>query len=283
MDNFTKIADVETEKTPIANKKYGLYFGFSIASSSIYHNLYKNHSTLDLTHKSLFKKPKTPALRKTTLKELIIFSMFTDSEYSKQIIYKSVHKQGFHLKEGDGPMDMIENLFAFHTRLDILFKLGLTAVLGMIIGMERQIKRKPVGLKTSLVISIVSCLLTIVSIDTTYITPAQSNVNISFDPLRLAAQIVSGIGFLGAGVILRRENDSISGLTTAAIIWGAAGIGIAVGAGFFVEAIAVVCLIIISVDLVPLIMNYIGPKQLRHKVLLIQLKVEEHEKITNIV
>lgn len=59
--------------------------------------------------------------------------------------------------------------------------------------------------------------------------PHSDNVKITMDPLRLAAQIVSGIGFLGAGVILRRGNDSISGLTTAAMIWGAAGIGIAVG------------------------------------------------------
>ncbi|MFS0780443.1 MgtC/SapB family protein [Bacillus sp. 1P06AnD] len=167
--------------------------------------------------------------------------------------------------------------------MDILLKLGLTAVLGLILGMERQIKRKPVGLKTSLVISIVSCLLTIVSIDTTYISPPQNHVNISFDPLRLAAQIVSGVGFLGAGVILRRENDSITGLTTAAIIWGAAGIGIAVGAGFFIEAVAVVFLIIISVDILPLVMNYVGPKQLRHKVLLLQLKVSDQERIQSIV
>ena len=70
------------------------------------------------------------------------------------------------------------------------------------------------------------------------------------DPLRLAAQIVSGIGFLGAGVILRRGNDSISGLTTAALIWGAAGVGIAVlGAGYYIEALAGVVLLIVSVEL----------------------------------
>ena len=85
---------------------------------------------------------------------------------------------------------------------DILLKLGVSAILGLIIGLERELKRKPVGLKTSLVISVVSCLLTIVSIESAYMFPESDNVKITMDPLRLAAQIVSGIGFLGAGVIL---------------------------------------------------------------------------------
>ena len=85
------------------------------------------------------------------------------------------------------------------------------------------------------------------------------------DSLRLAAQIVSGIGFLGAGVILRRGNDTISGLTTAALIWGAAGIGIAVGAGYYVEAIIGVALLIISVEIIPFFFGLIGPKQLRQR------------------
>ncbi|MGD7046554.1 MgtC/SapB family protein [Jeotgalibacillus proteolyticus] len=147
----------------------------------------------------------------------------------------------------------------------VLIKLGLTALLGLVIGLERELKRKPVGLKTSLVISIVSCLLTIVSIESAYSFPGDDSVNITMDPLRLAAQIVSGIGFLGAGVILHRGNDTISGLTTAAIIWGAAGIGIAVGAGFFVEAILGVVLLIISVELLPLMLMWIGPVRLKEK------------------
>jgi putative Mg2+ transporter-C (MgtC) family protein len=121
---------------------------------------------------------------------------------------------------------------------ETILKLGISAVLGLIIGLERELKRKPVGLKTSLVMSIVSCILTIVSIESAYLFEKASNI--TMDPLRLAAQIVSGIGFLGAGVILRRENDSISGLTTAALIWGAAGIGITVGAGFYTEAVIAV-------------------------------------------
>jgi putative Mg2+ transporter-C (MgtC) family protein len=167
--------------------------------------------------------------------------------------------------------------------MDMLLKLGISAILGLVIGLERELKRKPVGLKTSLVISIVSCLLTIVSIESAYSFPHNDNINITMDPLRLAAQIVSGIGFLGAGVILRRENDSISGLTTAAMIWGAAGIGIAVGAGFFTEAIAGVGLLIISVELIPFLISLIGPKRLREKEISVQLNILDKEKITEIM
>ena len=155
--------------------------------------------------------------------------------------------------------------------LEILMKLGLSAILGMIIGLEREMKKKPVGLKTSLVISIVSCLLTVVSIESAYSFQGSDKVNVTMDPLRLAAQIVSGIGFLGAGVILRRDNNSISGLTTAAIIWGAAGIGIAVGSGFYVEAVAGVVLLIISVELLPWLLMMFGPKQLRQKEIYLRL------------
>ena len=167
--------------------------------------------------------------------------------------------------------------------VDILIKLGISAVFGLIIGIERELKRKPVGLKTSLVISVVSCLLTIVSIQSAYMFPNTNDVRITMDPLRLAAQIVSGIGFLGAGVILRRGNDSISGLTTAAMIWGAAGIGIAVGAGFYIEAFAGVALLIISVELVPFLMKLFGPKQLREKEISLQLFIRDKTQIDSAI
>lgn len=169
------------------------------------------------------------------------------------------------------------------THMEILVKLGITAALGLIIGLERELKRKPVGLKTCLVISIVSCLLTIVSIESAYIVPPRPDINITMDPLRLAAQIISGIGFLGAGVILRRGNDSISGLTTAALIWGAAGIGIAVGAGFYIEAAAGVALLIISVELVPFIVGLIGPRKLRQQEIKLQLNIKDKERIVSVI
>jgi len=151
------------------------------------------------------------------------------------------------------------------------------------IGIERELKRKPVGLKTSLVIATFSCLLTIISIESVFHTKPVPGITISMDPLRLAAQIVSGIGFLGAGVILRKGNDNISGLTTAAMIWGAAGIGIAVGAGFYLQAITAVILVLIGVEVIAPLFFIIGPKRLRTKDVSLMLYLRDANDIQNIL
>jgi len=145
---------------------------------------------------------------------------------------------------------------------EMFLRLIIAAILGLLMGLERELKRKSLGLKTILVISIVSCLLTIVSIQSAYLFEDSSFIDIRMDPLRLAAQIVSGVGFLGAGVILRREDDTVSGLTTAAIVWGAAGIGVATGAGFYVEAITGVMLLLVSVEIVPVLIKRLKIKNL---------------------
>ncbi|MCU6796483.1 MgtC/SapB family protein [Paenibacillus sp. WQ 127069] len=165
--------------------------------------------------------------------------------------------------------------------LEILMKLGISAILGMVIGVEREIRNKPLGLKTSLVICLSSCLLTIVSIESAN-KYAIAGLHV-MDPMRLAAQVVSGIGFLGAGVILRKSNDVIVGLTTAAMIWGASGLGIAVGAGFYVEAIFGMLLILASVVAVPFFIKKIGPKNLTLKELRIKLVVQHEGDLTSII
>lgn len=167
--------------------------------------------------------------------------------------------------------------------IQLLVKLGLSSALGAIIGLERELKQKPVGLKTSLVISIISCLLTIVSVESVYRYPHSSDVNITMDPLRLAAQIVSGIGFLGAGVILHRANDSISGLTTAAMIWGAAGIGIVVGAGFYSAAITGVIMLLVAVGILPGLIRFFGPQRLQEKLLFIKIMTTSHLNVQTII
>jgi len=169
------------------------------------------------------------------------------------------------------------------TDLEMLFRLLIATVLGLMIGLERELKRKSLGLKTILVISIVSCLLTIVSIQSAYLFPGTENAEIRMDPMRLAAQIVSGVGFLGAGVILRRGDDTVTGLTTAALVWGAAGIGIATGAGFYVEATAGVIFLLISVKVIPLVIDRIGVRKLHIKELYLRIKVGDREDITDII
>ena len=162
---------------------------------------------------------------------------------------------------------------------DITIKLIIAATLSLIIGFERELKKKPVGLKTSMVIATFSCLLTVISIQTAYSTPARDDINITMDPLRLAAQVVSGIGFLGAGVILRKGNDSITGLTTAALIWGAAAIGIAVGAGFYIHATITVIIVVIGIEIVSPFLLKVGPKRLRMRDVSLKLHVNDQDSI----
>lgn len=167
--------------------------------------------------------------------------------------------------------------------MEIIIKLIFAAILSLIIGFERELKGKPIGLKTSLVIATFSCLLTIISIKTAYTTPARPDINITMDPLRLAAQIVSGVGFLGAGVILRKGNDNVTGLTTAAMIWGAAGIGIAVGAGFYLQATLSVGIVVIGIEfLTPFVMRF-GPKRLRQQEVMIKVKVKDSKDLLKLV
>jgi putative Mg2+ transporter-C (MgtC) family protein len=114
---------------------------------------------------------------------------------------------------------------------DILIRLGVATLLGVLIGLERERLDRAAGLRTHTMVAIASCLVMIVSAfgfsDT--LTPEHL---VSFDPSRVAAQVVSGIGFLGAGVIIFRKN-TVRGLTTAASIWSVAWVGLAAGGGLF--------------------------------------------------
>ncbi|MEY8346981.1 MgtC/SapB family protein [Bacillus cereus] len=163
---------------------------------------------------------------------------------------------------------------------EFLLKLGLALFLGLFIGIDRQLKNKPLGVKTSMVISVASCLITIVSIESVnvYSSPGHTNM----DPMRLAAQIVSGVGFLGAGVILRRNNDVISGLTTASMVWAASALGIAIGAGFYIQAIVAMILIILAINVLPHLVKIAGPYSLRQKDVAIKIIVKEHRELDGI-
>lgn len=146
----------------------------------------------------------------------------------------------------------------------VVLKLVLAAVAGLILGLEREAKHKALGLKTCVVIAIASCLLTIVSIEFA-LNSYKGTFFTGADPMRLASQIVTGVGFLGAGVILRRDGNVISGLTTAAIVWAASGFGIGIGAGYYFEVAIAVTLIYLTVSFLPFIMRKIGPVSLKEQ------------------
>ncbi len=113
--------------------------------------------------------------------------------------------------------------------LEMVGRLALAGVLGGLIGLERETHGQSAGLRTHMVVALGACLIMLVSFHVNSLNPERA------DPGRIAAQVVTGIGFLGAGAILR-FGMSVKGLTTAACLWTAAGIGLAAGCGYWKAA-----------------------------------------------
>jgi len=124
--------------------------------------------------------------------------------------------------------------------LQLAGRLALGLVLGAVIGFERELHRQPAGFRTHSLVALGAALFTIIS--------AYGFAGSSVDPTRIAAQIVSGIGFIGAGTILQYRGN-IRGLTTAASLWSVAAIGMAAGAGLLVMAIIGTVLILVVLSL----------------------------------
>jgi len=125
--------------------------------------------------------------------------------------------------------------------LEMVLRLLLAAALGAIIGYQRERAGKQAGLRTHILISVGAALISLISI---YGFGAAS------DPARVAAGVVVGVGFLGAGVILHRQGGIVAGLTTAATIWVVAGIGLAAGTGLYIIA-AVATALVLGVLIMP--------------------------------
>ncbi|AST92985.1 MULTISPECIES: MgtC/SapB family protein [Sutcliffiella] len=172
-------------------------------------------------------------------------------------------------------------LFQQAIQNNVLLKLSLAALAGFIIGLERELKGKPLGLKTCLIVSVIACLLTIVSYESAFLFSKEYSR--PMDPGRIPSYIISGIGFLGAGVILRRNNDVISGLTTASIVLASAGIGITIGVGFYAEATLGVLFIILGVKILPDIISWIGPKRLKEIEIKVKLYTERDANLTDLI
>jgi putative Mg2+ transporter-C (MgtC) family protein len=128
--------------------------------------------------------------------------------------------------------------------LEVLLRLALAAALGGAIGLERELRDREAGFRTHLLVSLGAALFTLVSAyawtDWRFSTPE----GVVFDPTRISAQIVTGIGFIGAGAIIR-HGISVRGLTTAATLWTVAAIGMASAAGYYEGAIAATALTLV--------------------------------------
>jgi len=121
--------------------------------------------------------------------------------------------------------------------LEITIKLVLAAILGGLIGLDREYSKRPAGLRTHMLVTLGSAIFMLINLQLVSIYP-------HIDPGRYGAQVISGIGFLGAGTIIKK-GPTISGLTTAAGLWAAAAVGLSVGSGYYVLAIIATVVILI--------------------------------------
>ena len=140
---------------------------------------------------------------------------------------------------------------------DFVLRLLVAGILGAIIGLDREYRAKEAGYRTHFLVSLGSALIMIVS-QYGFQEIIKEN-SVTLDPSRVAAQVVSGIGFIGAGTIIFQK-QIVRGLTTAAGIWATAGIGLAVGAGMYVIGIAAMVLTLIGLEVLSYLFKSIGMK-----------------------
>jgi putative Mg2+ transporter-C (MgtC) family protein len=117
------------------------------------------------------------------------------------------------------------------TILSVFLRIFAAVIIGGILGLERGMKNRPAGFRTYMLVCVGACVIMLTN---QYIYQVTS----TGDPVRMGAQVVSGIGFLGAGTIIVTRRNQIKGLTTAAGLWSAAGVGLALGVGFYEAAVA---------------------------------------------
>jgi putative Mg2+ transporter-C (MgtC) family protein len=129
--------------------------------------------------------------------------------------------------------------------LEVIFRIALAAGLGGAIGLERELREREAGLRTHLLVSVGAALFTMVSAYAWTDWRFSTEEGLVFDPTRIAAQIVTGIGFLGAGAIIR-QGLSVRGLTTAATLWVVAAIGMAAGTGYYEAAFVTTALVLLT-------------------------------------
>ncbi|TCS37992.1 putative Mg2+ transporter-C (MgtC) family protein [Paucimonas lemoignei] len=146
---------------------------------------------------------------------------------------------------------------------EITIRLLVAAILGGMVGLERERLEWVAGLRTHMLVALGSALVMLVS---AYgFTDILNSEHVMLDPSRVAAQVVSGIGFLGAGTILFLRQEVIRGLTTAASLWSVAAVGLAVGGGLYLAAVFTTVLILIILALVkPIERRLFGRNQRRH-------------------
>ena len=154
---------------------------------------------------------------------------------------------------------------------DALLRLVVAAGLGGAIGLERELRDHEAGFRTHLLVALGACVFTLVSAYAWTDWTFSTREGIVFDPTRIAAQIVTGIGFLGAGAIIVR-GINVRGLTTAATLWVVAAIGMAAGTGYYAVAVGATALVLVS----------LGPLKIVSARMLSRVRPEEAELAINL-
>jgi len=161
--------------------------------------------------------------------------------------------------------------------IDFIIRIGVAGLLGAMIGIEREIRSKEAELKTHFLVAVGSALIMVVS------KYAFSDImfedHMSLDPSRIVSQVVSGVGFLGAGTIIIQK-QAVKGLTTAAGLWATAGIGLAIGAGMYVVGIGATILVLIGLEIVSRIfkVQFLFPQNVT-----VQICINKHEVVQQIL
>ncbi|KAA0775927.1 methyltransferase [Bacillus sp. BB51/4] len=160
---------------------------------------------------------------------------------------------------------------------DLIIRIGVAGLLGAIIGIEREIRSKEAGLKTHFLVAVGSALIMVVS--KYAFSDIMNEEHTALDPSRIAAQVVSGLGFLGAGTIIIQK-QAVKGLTTAAGLWATAGIGLAIGAGMYVVGIGATILVLIGLEIVSRIfkVQFLFPQNIT-----VQMCINKHEAVQQIL
>ncbi|MGN6619287.1 MAG: MgtC/SapB family protein [Ilyomonas sp.] len=165
---------------------------------------------------------------------------------------------------------------------EIILRLIIATTLGSVVGLERERKEGAAGLRTHMLVCLGSALMMIVS--AFGFSDVVDKPGIVLDPSRIAAQVVSGIGFLGAGTILFLRPQIVRGLTTAAGLWGVAGVGLAVGGGLYLAASTATLIIVIVLALIkPLEDRFIGVQKRNQVVLTVNKEQRSLSQIENTI
>lgn len=159
--------------------------------------------------------------------------------------------------------------------MEFVFRLFVAGVMGALVGLDREYRAKEAGYRTHFLVSLGSALIMIISQHG--FDGVLHEVGVGLDPSRVASQVVTGIGFIGAGTIILHK-QTVRGLTTAAGIWATSGIGLTIGAGMYVLGISATVLTLIGLEVLSLLFKKVGMKSLS-----VEFSTNNKETIDNIV